>query len=143
MKFFFKYFFKLVHLVVGPLLLLWDWLTSPKGVQRPAQEQQRIDAVTRRLTLYQFRSCPFCIRVRRAIKRHSLNIETRDALRDTVSRRQLLEGGGKIKVPCLKITDAQGNTTWMYESAAIIRHLEEQVIPAGSPDRPPVSTPGT
>ncbi|MFQ5644895.1 MAG: glutaredoxin family protein, partial [Thiogranum sp.] len=117
----------------------WDWLTSPQGIQRPPQEQQRIDEKTRHLTLYQFRSCPFCIRVRRAIKRHSLNIETRDALRDSISRRQLLEGGGEIKVPCMKITDAQGNATWMYESAAIIRHLEERIIPPGSPAQRPVS----
>jgi len=128
MRIFFRYFFKLVHAIVGPVLLLWDWLTSPKGVQRPSQAQQLIDDKTRNLTLYQFRSCPYCIRVRRAIKRHSLNIETRDALRDTVSRKQLLEGGGEIKVPCLKIMDEQGNATWMYESAAIVRHLEERVI---------------
>ncbi len=131
MRIFFKYFFKLIHLVVGPVLLLWDWLTSPKGILRPPHEQQEFDKKTRNLTLYQFRSCPFCIRVRRAIKRHSLTIETRDALRDTTSRKQLLEGGGKIKVPCLKIMDAQGNATWMYESAAIIRHLEESVLVPG------------
>ena len=128
MRIFFRYFFKLVHAVVGPVLLLWDWLTSPEGIQRSSQAQQLIDDKTRNLTLYQLRSCPYCIRVRRAIKRHSLNIETRDALRDTVSRKQLLEGGGEIKVPCLKIMDEQGNATWMYESAAIVRHLEERVI---------------
>ena len=128
MRIFFRYFFKLVHAIVGPVLLLWDSLTSPEGIQRPSQVQQLIDDKTRNLTLYQFRSCPYCIRVRRAIKRHSLNIETRDALRDTVSRKQLLEGGGEIKVPCLKIMDAQGNTTWMYESTAIVQHLEERFI---------------
>jgi len=131
MRIFFKYFFKLIHLIVGPLLLLWDWLTSPKGIQRPPHEQLEFDKKTRNLTLYQFRSCPFCIRVRRAIKRHSLTIETRDALRDTTSRKQLLEGGGKIKVPCLKIMDAQGDATWLYESAAIIQHLEESVLAPG------------
>jgi len=128
MRIFFRYFFKLVHAIVGPVLLLWDSLTSPEGIQRPSQVQQLIDDKTRNLTLYQFRSCPYCIRVRRAIKRHSLNIETRDALRDTVSRKQLLEGGGKIKVPCLKIMDEQGNATWMYESTAIVQHLEERFI---------------
>ena len=142
MKIFFKYFFKIVQAVVGPVLLLWDWLTSPKGIQRPLHEQQRIDEKTSDLTLYQFRSCPFCIRVRRTIKRHSLNIETRDALRDTVSREQLLEGGGKIKVPCLKIVDEQGSATWMYESAAIVQHLEERVISPGSQAHRPTPRPG-
>ena len=142
MRIFFKYFFKLVQLIVGPVLLLWDWLTSPKGIQRPLQQQQRIDEKTRNMTLYQFRSCPFCIRVRRAMKRYSLNIETRDALRDTVSRQQLLEGGGKIKVPCLKIVDEHGGATWMYESAAIIQYFEERVISPESQAHHPASTPG-
>ncbi len=137
MRIFFKYFFKLVQTIVGPVLLLWDWLTSPKGIQRPPHEQQDIDEKTRYLTLYQFRSCPFCIRVRRTTKKHSLNIETRDALRDAASRKQLLEGGGEIKVPCLKIMDAQGNATWMYESRTIIQYLEECVISL-SPDTRPV-----
>lgn len=142
MRIFFKYFFKLLHAIIGPVLLLLDWLTSPKGIQRSIQEQKLIDEKTRNLTLYQFRSCPFCIRVRRAIKRHSLNIETRDALRDSASREQLLESGGKIKVPCLKITDDHGKATWMYESAAIIQHLEEHIIPPVSRAHRPASRPG-
>lgn len=119
-------FFKLVRAVVGPLLLTWDRLTTPKGITRPVEEQQRIDRQTRDLVLYQFRSCPFCIKTRRAIKRLSLDIAVRDALRDADSRRELLEGGGQIKVPCLKIAGNGGQTTWMYESSDIIRYLQER-----------------
>lgn len=125
MKLFFRLFFKLVHAIVGPILLVWDSLTTPKGIERPEDEQRRIDDETRDLVLYQFRSCPFCIKTRRAIKRLSLNIETRDALRDHGNREELLQGGGQVKVPCLKLSD-NNETTWMYESNDIIRYLEER-----------------
>jgi glutaredoxin len=120
----FRYFFRAVHYTVGPLLLLWEKLAAPAGMKRPAEVQQQVDASTRSLVLYQFLMCPFCITVRRAIKRLSLNIETRDALRDTASRQQLLQGGGQVQVPCLRITDEHGNDTWMYESRAIVSYLQ-------------------
>ena len=126
MKFFFKYFFKLVHLVIGPLILAWEWMTSPKGVQRPADKQQAINQQTSQLLLYQFRMCPYCVKVRHAIKRLSLDIETHDVLRETAAREQLLAGGGKIKVPCLRISNDEGDETWMYESVDIVRYLQER-----------------
>jgi glutaredoxin len=126
MRLLFKYIFRTIHYIIGPVILLWDWLTSPQGIERPAGEQQQVDARTRNLVLYQFLMCPFCVSVRRAIKRLSLNIETRDTLRDPASREQLLANGGKPQVPCLKITDAQGNVTWMYESRDIIRYLQQE-----------------
>jgi glutaredoxin len=126
MRLFFKYFFRTAHYIIGPFILLWDRLTPPRGMVRSAEAQQQADADTSKLVLYQFKMCPFSVIVRRAVKRLSLNIETRDALREESSREQLLEGGGKIKVPCLRITDDQGNNTWMYESSDIIQYLQER-----------------
>lgn len=124
MKLVIRYFFKLVHAIVGPILLGLDWLTSPRGIKRTAEQQRYIDEQTGDLVMYQFLSCPFCIKTRRAIKRLSLDIETRDALRHAESRAQLLEGGGKIKVPCLRITDENGQVEWKYESSDIIKYLQ-------------------
>ena len=59
MKFFFKYFFKTVRLVVGPMLLLGEKLNPPQGVVRPPEEQEQIDQQCQALALYQFRTCPF------------------------------------------------------------------------------------
>ena len=129
MKLLIRYFFKAVHAIVGPVLLALDRLTSPGGLQRNAADQQQVDAQTRNLVMYQFLTCPFCIRTRRAIKRLSLNIETRDALRHPSSRQELLQGGGQIKVPCLRISDAQGNDEWMYESSDIIHYLQKNFEP--------------
>jgi glutaredoxin len=125
MRFFFKYFFKIMHWILGPLILLGDWITTPRGLVRTAEAQQQVDASTENLVLYQFKMCPFSVKVRRAIKRLSLNIETRDALRKASSREELIQGGGEIKVPCLRITAADGATTWMYESDAIIDYLQD------------------
>jgi glutaredoxin len=126
MRLFFKYFFKAVHYIIGPIILLLDALTPPQGMVRAAEAQQQVDASTRNLGRDQCRMCPFSVKVRRALKRLSLNIETRDALREESSREELLQGGGKIKVPCLRITDEQGDATWMYESSAIIAYLQSR-----------------
>ncbi len=126
MRFVFRYLFKAIHYTIGPFILLWDRVFTPQGIERPAAAQQQVDAHTRQLVLYQFLMCPFCVSVRRAIKRLSLNIETRDALRDPASREQLLTSGGKVQVPCLKITDDQGKVTWLYESRKIIQYLQQE-----------------
>jgi glutaredoxin len=126
MKIIIRSFFKTVRFILGPILLFLDYVTTPKGIRRPAAEQAAVDEKTRNLVLYQFRTCPFCIKTRRAIKRLSLTIEMRDAQHDMQSREELLQGGGKIKVPCLKITDAAGAVSWLYESKSIITYLEQE-----------------
>ena len=108
-----------------PFILLWDRLTTPKGIERSEDEQAKIDEKTSHLFLYQFYSCPFCIKVRRQIKRQSLNITLRDAQNDSTYRNELLTGGGEVKVPCLKIVDDSGQVTWMYESDDIINYLQK------------------
>jgi len=126
MKLFVRIFFRTLRRILGPFILLLDKLTTPKGVVRPTDEQQRLDQDTRKMVLYQFRTCPFCIKVRRVNKRLSLNIETRDAQHDPDSREELLHGGGQIKVPCLKIQNDGGQTEWMYESNEIIQYLQQR-----------------
>lgn len=126
MKFVIRTFFKTLRLVLGPFILLWEMVTTPKGIVRPAEQQQEIDLQCRGLALYQFKTCPFCIKVRRVMRALSLNIELRDAQHDPQHRAALLQGGGQIKTPCLRITDVQGNSQWMYESDDIIRYLRQR-----------------
>ena len=56
------------------------------------------------------------------MKRLNLKIETRNAQAGEF-REELLLMGGKIKVPCLKI-EGEDETSWVYESDAIIAYLE-------------------
>lgn len=125
MKWFFRIFFRTIRLVVGPMLLMAERLTAPRGVVRSPAAQKAVDEQTRDLVLYQFRTCPFCIKTRRAIKRLSLNIELRDAQKDEKNRSEILQGGGEIKVSCLRIRDGD-HTRWMYESDDIIAYLTKR-----------------
>ena len=124
MKWFIRLFFKTLRLLLAPFMIAWEWLTTPKGVERSAAAQAEMDDLTANWTLYEFRTCPFCIKVRRTIARHSLNIARRNAQHDLVSRQELLEGGGEIKVPCLRIAAPDGSVQWLYESDAINAYLD-------------------
>ncbi len=116
---------RLIRRALGQIILFFDWLTRPRPLRRSPEAQAAVDARTRHMALYQFRLCPFCIKVRRALRRLNLNIELRDAMNDPEHRAALLAGGGEIKVPCLAITE-NGKTRWMYESADIIAWLERE-----------------
>lgn len=72
--------------------------------------------------LYQYRGCPFCTRVRRFLNGRSVELPERDILRDPAAFRELLAGGGRSTVPCLRI-ESESGTRWMYESADIIDYL--------------------
>ncbi len=118
-----RLFFKTLRVILGPFLLLGHWLTQPKGIVRSAADQQAVDARTRSLALYHFPTCPFCLKTRRTMRRLSLDIELRDAKNDATHRAALIAGGGKPQVPCLLISDASGQQTWLYESDAINAYL--------------------
>jgi glutaredoxin len=113
-----------VRAILGALILFLNWVFTPKSIKREASEQAAIDTQTSKLALYQYAACPFCVKVRRAIKRGGLNIETRDAKRSEQFKEELVKGGGQLKVPCLRIEEDNGDVTWMYESGDIIEYLE-------------------
>jgi len=121
-----KYFFKLVRLIVGPFLLLSEQMNKPKGVLRTTDEQTRVDGECKQLALYQFSTCPFCIKVRQELRRLSLNVELRDAQHAPENRQALITQGGSSKVPCLKISEADGTSRWLYDSKAIIAYLQQR-----------------
>ncbi|PLX61812.1 glutaredoxin [Sedimenticola selenatireducens] len=118
----------IIRWILGRLILLIDALTTPRGVTRSTEDQAALDRQTANLSLYQFKACPFCVKVRRFLKRHTLRIETRDAKGDAQHREALLTGGGEIKVPCLRIEDERGGSRWLYESSEIMRYLEERYL---------------
>ena len=119
-------FFQTLRLVLGPVMLLEERLTSPEGMQRDAAAQAAVDLQCQSLALYQFNTCPFCIKVRQEMRRLSLPIEKRDAQHNTANRDELMQGSGATKVPCLKITDSNGQTLWLQDSAAIVAYLRER-----------------
>ena len=119
-------FFQTLRLVLGPVMLLKERLTNPEGVQRDAAAQAAVDQQCQSLALYQFNTCPFCIKVRQEMRRLSLPIEKRDAQHNAANREELLQSSGATKVPCLKITDPNGETRWLQDSNAIVTYLRER-----------------
>ena len=114
----------IIRLILGKLILLLNWVFTPKSIERDPALQASIDEQTASLTLYQYEACPFCVKVRRALKRQGLNIEVRDVKRNDAAREELLAGGGDLKVPCLRIAEGERGDQWMYESSEIINYLE-------------------
>ncbi|PUE12341.1 glutathione S-transferase N-terminal domain-containing protein [Limnohabitans sp. T6-20] len=124
MKIVIRTFFRTLRVVLGPVMLLKERLTQPAGVQRAAAEQAAVNQACQSLALYQFSTCPFCIKVRQEMRRLSLPIEKRDAQHNAANREQLLQGSGATKVPCLQITEADGQIRWLQDSGAIVAYLQ-------------------
>ena len=118
-------FLKLVRQGLGRLIVFIDFITRPKKKVRAGEEQSKVDEESKQLALYQFYACPFCVKVRRVIHQLNLSIECRDVKSNPAFRKELLEQGGKIKVPCLRI-EQNGSVKWLYESKAIVQYLKER-----------------
>lgn len=116
----------IIRFILGKIILFFNWLFTPKGMVRSPEQQASVDALSSSLTLYHYEACPFCVKVRRAMKRLSLTIDTRDVKREPAAKEQLLAGGGNLKVPCLRIQNDGGEVEWMYESGDIIAYLESR-----------------
>jgi glutaredoxin len=114
---------RIIRSILGTLILAYDRVFTPRGIQRDAATQASINSQTEKLALYQYKACPFCVKVRRDMQRNSLPIKTFDAKRSQTSREELLAGGGLLKVPCLRIEDEQGEVSWMYDSGKILDYL--------------------
>lgn len=111
---------------LGWVLIVVDKLTRFKPIQRSAEHQLKAQSAVSGFTLFQFTACPFCIKTRRAIHNLNISIEYRDIGKNFGFRKELEEGGGRVKVPCLRIKD-DGRDIWLYESSEIIQYLKQQV----------------
>jgi glutaredoxin len=125
MNLFIRYFFRALRLLLTPLVLAGEKLSTPKPILRLPEQQSEIDAACKGLALYQFKACPFCIRVRKEIARLGLKIEIRDTQHSNEHRDALRHGGGRIKVPCLLIEQGDGQQQWLYESGDINAWLKD------------------
>jgi len=116
---------KTVRWVLGKIILFVELVTMPKGVQRDAATQQKLDEETSRYSMYQYAACPFCVKVRRAMKKQNINVKLINA-KEPQHGADLVALGGEMKVPCLRISNENGEDTWLYESNEIIRFLNQR-----------------
>jgi glutaredoxin len=115
-----------IHKILGALILFFDWVFTPRTIKRDAQAQAEVEAKVTGIILYQYRACPFCVKVRRAMKRNGIIVELRDAKRSEAARDQLVAGSGKLKVPCLR-TEENNEVRWIFDSSDIIAYLENLI----------------
>jgi len=120
---------KALRNILGQLIVFIDFITRPRKLKRTAEAQAAVTQQASNLELYQFHACPFCVKTRRTLHRLNVPVALRDAKNDTQARQELEQQGGKIKVPCLRIED-NGQSTWLYESKAIIAYLDQRFAAA-------------
>ena len=114
----------IVRLVLGEIIIFLNWCFRPTQVRRSQADQRALDKQCESMALYQFRGCPFCVKVRRELYRLNMRVELRDIEKHKAFKDELLAGGGKTMVPCLKIESDQG-VQWMYESSDINAYLQQ------------------
>ena len=116
----------LIRWFIGKLILFINSITLPKPILRKKIDQDKIDKETKYFTIYQFEACPFCVKVRRFIMKNSLKINLKDAKNNKTFKSELVNEGGKHKVPCLKIAKKYSKIIWLYESTEIIKFLKKE-----------------
>lgn len=78
------------------------------------------------LTLYHFSACMFCMKVRFFLWRKRIKISQKDILINPEYAQELVTGGGKRQVPCLRIEN-ENTVQWLYESSDIINYFKNKL----------------
>ena len=91
---------------------------APSGIPGPDE--------SRELLLYKFDTCPYCVRVFRALDSLGLDVPMKDTRKDPEARRGLVEQTGRTQVPCLFIDGVP-----FFESNDIVNWLKAYAIRGG------------
>ena len=97
----------LIHWCLGRFILLADMLYRPSSVSRSAHEQLS------KLSLYQYTACPFCVKVRWAMRRLPIDIEARNPKINAEYKVDLLTNGGQLKEISHRHKPSQSHRTGM------------------------------
>lgn len=111
--------------ILGGIIVFFDLITRGTKQKRSPESQQKIEQEAESLTLYQFFACPFCIKTRRALHKMNIPISKRSVSKGSQHREELLQGGGKIQAPCLRI-ETEGEVKWLYDSSQIIAYFQQR-----------------
>ncbi|MBD5771398.1 glutathione S-transferase N-terminal domain-containing protein [Marinomonas sp. SM2066] len=120
-----KILIKCIRNLLGCIIMSIDLVTRGSKLKRTQEKQAQVNKELENLSLYQHFACPFCTKTRRAMHKLNLPIQMRSVTQGSAFRAELLEGGGKVTVPCLRIEE-NGKVNWMYESSDIISYLEKR-----------------
>ena len=77
------------------------------------------------LVLYYRDDCPYCWNVLSRLNDQHRTLPMKEINESTEAAAELVQGGGKRQVPCLRIRENNGNkVTWLYQSEEIIKYLD-------------------
>lgn len=103
-------------------------MRNSSGLQERADgfsPSENFDGDPAKLTLYQSFGCGYSTRVTAALDQLGLEIATKDIFSEPGARDELIAGGGRRTVPCLRIEGAGDDVEWMYESRDIVDFLRQ------------------
>jgi len=101
-------------------------MTPP--IKRTPRDQKKADRQAGCLTLYDCGQNPFNNKIQRHIKQLNVPVEIKNLNRCHTYQKELLSGGGRAQVPCLRI-DSPNGSRWLYESEDIIQYLDRKFVP--------------
>jgi len=101
-------------------------MTPP--IKRSPRDQKKADRQASCLTLYDCSQSPFNNKIQRHIKLLNISVEVKNLNRCHAYQKELLSGGGRAQVPCLRI-DSPNGSRWLYESDDIIQYLDRKFVP--------------
>lgn len=82
------------------------------------------------LVLYYRDDCPYCWNVMSHLNDQHRALPMKEINESPEAAAELVQGGGKRQVPCLRIRENNGNkVTWLYQSAEIMKYLDEHPQP--------------
>ena len=115
----------IVRWFLGRIILFFNFIFSPRSPKLSTVQKAELALKTAHLSLYQLPACPFCVKVRRAMKRQGISLELRNINKEASFKEELINDGGKRTVPCLKIAEKNQPVQWLYESKEIITYLNK------------------
>ena len=124
----------IIRFICASMMLGMAWLATPAVAATVTAHGTEIQAapVTKDapLILYYRDDCPHCWNVLSYLSDHHRELPMKEINLSDAASNELIIGGGKRQVPCLRIRENNGNkVTWLYQSAEIIKYLDEHSQP--------------
>ena len=96
-----------------------SWLN--RLMKRGKKDKRQVEG----LALYQFDSCPFCMRVRMTMRSLGIDFEMRDTRHNGDYAEEVAAATGRATVPVLRIQEGDA-VRWLPESADIVAYLRQR-----------------
>lgn len=69
--------------------------------------------------------------VKQFLSSRNIDIPMRNTMSDIEAYKELIKGGGRPTVPCLRIERSGQNVEWLYESLDIMNFIDEHATQLG------------